>query len=292
MRTRVLVTGAQGQVGRLLVAMLQDCAEVFAFDRQQLDLADFEAIRTAVTTIRPDFIFNAAAYTAVDLAESEIEKAEQINHLAVATLAQAAAETNAVFIHISTDYVFDGCGARAFNEQDLTAPVSVYGRTKLAGEQAALRDWHKVIVLRTAWVFAEHGQNFVRTILRFAREKQELTIVDDQVGGPTHAADIAAALVKIMWHIIEKPFNQWGIYHFSGMPYVSWFEFTQAILHSLRKSGFSGHLAELKPVGSEAYVRPAKRPANSRLDCHKIQQVFGISPSDWRQKLENINEYL
>jgi dTDP-4-dehydrorhamnose reductase len=292
MKPRVLLTGAQGQVGRLVAALLKDSTELFAFGRAELDLTDAAAIRATVADYAPDFIINAAAYTAVDLAETEAFKADQINHVAVAVLAEAAAAANAVLLHISTDYVFDGNGKQPFTEADVPAPVSSYGRSKLAGEQAAMALWHKVIVLRTAWVFAEQGQNFVRTILRFAREKSELSVVNDQIGGPTHAGDIASALVKMMWHIHQHSFDQWGVYHFSGMPYVSWFEFTDAILTAARQHGYIGPLAELKAVTSEAFVRPAKRPANSRLDCHKIQQVFGIEPSDWRSKLENINEYL
>lgn len=292
MKPRVLLTGAHGQVGRLIAELLKDSTELFDFGRQQLDLTDMGAIRRTVAACAPDFIINAAAYTAVDLAETEEKKADQINHVAVAVLAEAAAAANAVLLHISTDYVFDGHGDKPFAETDIPAPVSSYGRSKLAGEQAAIAAWQKVIVLRTAWVFAEQGQNFVRTILRFAREKSEISVVNDQIGGPTHAGDIASALVKIMWHIQQHSFCQWGIYHFSGMPYVSWFEFTEAILGSARQHGYFGPLAELRAVGSEAFVRPAKRPANSRLDCRKIQQVFGIEPSDWRTKLENINEYL
>lgn len=292
MKPRVLLTGAHGQVGRLIAALLKDNTELFAFGRQELDLTDASAILATVAECAPDFIINAAAYTAVDLAETEELKAAQINHVAVAVLAEAAAAANAVLLHISTDYVFDGKGDKPFVETDLPAPVSSYGRSKLAGEQAALAAWQKVIVLRTAWVFAEQGQNFVRTILRFAREKSELSVVNDQIGGPTHAGDIAAALVKIMWHIHQHTFSQWGIYHFSGMPYVSWFEFTEAILLATRQQGDAGSLAELRPVSSDAFVRPAKRPANSRLDCHKIRKTFGIEPSNWRSKLENINEYL
>jgi len=291
-KPRVLLTGAHGQVGRLVAALLKDNTELFAFGRQELDLTDVSAIRATVAECAPDFIINAAAYTAVDLAETEEFKADQINHVAVAVLAEAAATTNAVLLHISTDYVFDGNGDKPFSESDMPAPVSSYGRSKLAGEQAAIAAWQKVIVLRTAWVFAEQGQNFVRTILRFAREKSELSVVNDQIGGPTHAGDIASALVKIMWHIHEHSFSQWGIYHFSGLPYVSWFEFTDAILQTTRQKGYTGPLAELRAVSSEAFVRPAKRPANSRLDCQKIQQIFGIEPSNWRSKLENINEYL
>ena len=292
MKPRVLLTGAQGQVGRLIAELLRDTTELFAFVRQELDLTDITAIRRTVAECAPDFIINAAAYTAVDLAETEEEKADQINHLAVAVLAEAAAAADAVLLHISTDYVFDGNGDKPFTEADLPAPVSSYGRSKLAGEQAAIAACQKLIVLRTAWVFAEQSQNFVRTILRLAREKTALSVVNDQIGGPTHAGDIAAALVTIMWHIQQHAFNQWGIYHFSGMPYVSWFEFTEAILASARQHGYNGPLAELRPVSSDAFIRPAKRPANSRLDCLKIQQVFGIEPSNWRSKLENINEYL
>lgn len=292
MKPRVLLTGAQGQVGRLVAVLLNGSTELMALGRHELDLTDAAAIRATVAEFAPHFIINAAAYTAVDLAETEEAKADQINHMAVAVLAEAAAAVNAVLLHISTDYVFDGNGDKPFVETDLPAPVSSYGRSKWAGEQAAIAAWQKVIVLRTAWVFAEQGQNFVRTILRFAREKSELNVVNDQIGGPTHAGDIASALVKMMWHIHRHPFSHWGIYHFSGMPYVSWFEFTDAILLAARQQGYTGPLAKLMPVNSDAFVRPAKRPANSRLDCQKIRETFGIEPSDWRSKLENINEYL
>lgn len=292
MNSQVLVIGAHGQVGQLVVAHLAGAFQVHAWSRADVDLTDIALLQQKIVTLKPAYVINAAAYTAVDKAESEPELADLVNHQAVAAMAKACAEVDAVLLHLSTDYVFAGTGEHAYTEADATGPVSVYGQTKLAGEQAALALWHKVIVIRTAWVFAENGQNFVKTILKFAREKSELTVVDDQIGGPTHADDIAIALVSIVAQLEAGLTNAWGIYHFSGYPYVSWYQFTQALLDSLREGGYSGVLAALKPVDSSQFVRPARRPANSRLNCQKIESVFGIMPSDWQQHIRHLTGYL
>lgn len=289
---KVLVTGSNGQVGYCLVQQLrQQNADFLALDRDQLDITQRQAVWQTVSDYRPDVIINAAAHTAVDKAESEAEQAFAINRDGAAYLAEAAQQIGAAMLHISTDYVFDGQATQPYTETDATAPQGVYGQSKLAGEQAVLAACSRSIILRTAWVFGEHGHNFVKTMLRLGRERDSLGIVSDQHGAPTYAGDIAAALLHIAHHITQGKPTEYGIYHFSGKPYVSWYQFAEAIFQQAQQQGILANTPQLLAIATPDYPTPAKRPANSCLQLDKIQQAFGISPSDWQQALTPLAPY-
>lgn len=288
---KFLITGAKGQVGHCLTEQLTGKAEILAVDRDELDITDQSAVNKIVKTFKPDMIINAAAHTAVDRAESEVELSEAINVKGPQYLAEAANEIGAVILHISTDYVFEGTGSGEYKEDDQTNPQGVYGRTKLAGEIAVQQANPRSIILRTAWVFGEHGHNFVKTMLRLAKDRDSLGIVGDQFGGPTYAGDIAKALIEIANQILAGKENAFGVYHFTGKPYVSWYEFAKAIFAEAELQNILEKSPLVNSIATSDYPTPAKRPANSRLDLTKIKQVFNIEPSDWQVALKNIKAY-
>lgn len=288
---KVLITGCNGQVGHCLTERLKSIADVLALDAKGLDITNSEAVFNTVTKFRPDYIINAAAHTAVDRAEHEVELSYAINCDGPRYLAEAAKECGAVMLHISTDYVFDGIGDKPYQESDATGPQGIYGQSKLAGEQAVAANCPQHLILRTAWVFGEHGNNFVKTMLRLAQSRDELSIVGDQFGGPTYAGDIADALIAMVQHLEQGKQANWGVYHFSGMPYASWFDFANAIFREAVQHDVFTKQPKLSAIPSSAYPTPAKRPANSRLDCSKIKNQFGIEPSDWNTALNNIQAY-
>lgn len=288
---KVLITGCNGQVGYCLTERLTKQAEVLALDYEGLDITDRDAVLNKVAVFQPNYIINAAAHTAVDRAEQEVELSYAINRDGPRYLAQAAKECGAVMLHISTDYVFDGVGDKPYQENDTTGPQCVYGKSKLAGEQAVAESCPEHLILRTAWVFGEHGNNFVKTMLRLAESRDELSIVGDQFGGPTYAGDIADALISMVQHLEQGKQAKWGVYHFSGMPYASWFDFANAIFQETEQQNVLTKQPKLSAIPSSAYPTPAKRPANSRLDCSKIENQFGIKPSDWNAALNNIQAY-
>ena len=290
---RILITGGSGQVGHCLKAQLQGCAELSVPDSTALNIADRRSVRQAVETFRPDYIINAAAYTAVDKAESDAERAFAVNRDGARHLAEAAEAAGAAMLHISTDYVFDGAGGAPYDEAAQTAPQNIYGASKLAGEQAVLAACRRAVVMRTSWVFGAHGQNFVKTMLRLGRERDSLGIVADQYGAPTAAADIAAALITIVRrHTPEQLAERAGIYHYCGSPYASWFEFAETIFAEAAAQGVLAKIPAVKPIATADYPTPAKRPADSRLDCGKIRAVFGIEPCDWHSSLSDLRPYL
>ena len=290
---RILITGGSGQVGHCLKAQLEGCAELSIPDSTALNIADRRSVRQAVETFRPDYIINAAAYTAVDKAESDAERAFAVNRDGARHLAEAAEASGAAMLHISTDYVFDGAGGAPYDEAAPTAPQNIYGASKLAGEQAVLAACRRAVVMRTSWVFGAHGQNFVKTMLRLGRERDSLGIVADQYGAPTAAADIAAALITIVRrHTPEQLAERAGIYHYCGSPYASWFEFAETIFAEAAAQGVLAKIPAVKPIATADYPTPAKRPADSRLDCGKIRTVFGIGPCDWHSALSDLWPYL
>ena len=290
---RILITGGSGQVGHCLKAQLEGCAELSVPDSSALNIADRRSVRQAVETFRPDYIINAAAYTAVDKAENDAERAFAVNRDGARHLAEAAEAAGAVMLHISTDYVFDGAGGAPYDEAAPTAPQNIYGASKLAGEQAVLAACRRAVVMRTSWVFGAHGQNFVKTMLRLGRERDSLGIVADQYGAPTAAADIAAALIAIVRrHTPEQLAERAGIYHYCGSPYASWFEFAETIFAEAAAQGVLAKIPAVKPIATADYPTPAKRPADSRLDCGKIRTVFGIGPCDWHSALSDLRPYL
>ena len=288
---KFLITGVNGQVGYCLTQQLQGEHEILAVGRNELDITDQSAVKKAIENFCPNVIINAAAHTAVDRAETEIELSKAINVKGPQYLAEAAKSVGAAILHISTDYVFDGQRAGKYKESDATDPQGVYGRTKLEGEQAVAAANDKFIVLRTAWVFGEHGNNFVKTMLRLAKTRDTLGVVADQVGGPTYAGDIAKALIQIAEKIIAGEKVEYGVYHLTGEPYVSWYEFAKAIFAEAVSQNVLEKSPLVNAITTADYPTPAKRPANSCLDLTKIQQVFGIQPSDWQKALKNIKAY-
>ena len=292
MAGKLLVTGFKGQVGHCLVQQATQLGwEILAVDRDELDITCREAVLQAINEFKPDAIINAAAHTAVDKAETEVDASYAINRDGPANLAEGANAVGAVMLHISTDYVFAGDKQGVYLESDPVDPQGVYGASKLAGEEVVAAKSPRHLILRTAWVFGEHGNNFVKTMLRLGASRDSLGIVADQFGGPTYAGDIAAALLKMAQQALQPDFSQWGVYHFAGEPHVSWFEFAAAIFKVAGEQGVLAKLPELKGIGTADYPTPARRPANSRLDCGKIRQVFAIEPSNWQAALQNIKAY-
>ncbi|MDG2433728.1 dTDP-4-dehydrorhamnose reductase [Flavobacterium sp.] len=275
--TKILVTGANGQLGSELLNLSSSYPEfdwVFV-GRKQLDLNNVSAINEQLIKFNPDVIFNCAAYTAVDKAEEEPEAADTINHLAVGAIAEFAYENHVRFIHVSTDYVFDGTKNSPLTELEVTNPINVYGASKLAGEVLALKNNPTAIIIRTSWVYSEFGNNFVKTMLRLMKEREQISVVDDQIGSPTYAADLAEVLIEISKAPKWKP----GIYNYSNEGEVSWFDFAKAI-QQLSKSDCNVH-----GVPTTSYPTPANRPAFSLLDKSKIKETFGIAIPDYKDSL-------
>ncbi|PSW30431.1 dTDP-4-dehydrorhamnose reductase [Photobacterium phosphoreum] len=294
---KVLITGSNGQVGSCLVKQLQSCPEIefLAVDRNELDIASKQDVIKTVNEFQPNIIINAAAHTAVDKAEDEVELSYAINRDGPKYLAQAAEQVGAAMLHISTDYVFAGDNDGLYSESDPVNPQGVYGESKLAGEDAVINACSRHIILRTAWVFGENGNNFVKTMLRLAQQRDSLGIVADQFGGPTYAGDIAVALITIAKTITDSKntFNteNYGIYHFSGMPHVSWCAFAQVIFDKAVEQNVLVKSPDVKGIKTEDYPTPAKRPANSKLNTQKITTVFNIPVSDWQAALNSLSDY-
>jgi len=273
---RLLVFGETGQVARELARR----APVTALGRDAADLSDPEACAAAILTSDAEGVINAAAYTAVDRAETEEDLATAINGAAPAAMARAAARKNIPFLHVSTDYVFDGSGGTAWKPADPTGPLGAYGRSKLAGEAGVRAAGGRHAILRTSWVFSAHGANFVHAMLRLGRERDALRVVDDQTGGPTAAGDIAAALLTMARALHGGAAG--GTYHFAGAPDVTWAGFARDIF---TRAGLD---VAVTGIPSSDYPTPARRPANSRLDCATLEADFGIPRPDWRESLGGV----
>lgn len=291
MDIKLLIVGAKGQVGRCLCLQAPEGWQVLAVDRDELDISEREAVLRTVAQWQPDVIINAAAHTAVDKAETDIDASYAINRDGPAFLAEAAQQVGAVLLHISTDYVFAGDKDGLYVETDPVDPQGVYGASKLAGEQAVVEHCSQHLILRTAWVFGEHGNNFVKTMLRVAAQRDSLGVVADQFGGPTYAGDIAAALLTMAQQALQPDFSAWGVYHYAGEPHVSWFGFATSIFNVAVAQRLLTRAPQVNAIATCDYPTPAQRPANSRLDCRKIQLVFGIAPSDWQAALQHIRAY-
>ena len=289
---KVLVTASNGQVGYLLskkLEKLKDEFELYSFNRAGLDITSQADVGVKCNEIQPDIIINCAAHTGVDKAETDIENSFAINELGPKYLAEQALRYNALLIHISTDYVFDGNKPGSYIETDTPNPQGVYGKSKLAGEQVIQSTGCKHVILRTAWVFGEHGNNFVKTMLKLGKTREELGIISDQFGGPTYAGDIADTIISIAKEFKNQV--QSGIYHFSGYPHVSWYEFAESIFEYARQAEIPLALNTLNEITAEQYPLPAPRPENSRLECTKLESLFGIKPSNWQEALNRIKEY-
>ena len=295
---KILLLGKNGQVGWELQRALQPLGEVVALDRhtnaQGLcgDIANLEAIIQLIQQVQPDVVVNATTYTAVDKAESEPEQADLINHLAVKHLAEQCQAMNALLVHYSTDYVFSGQGTQAWQEQDVTAPQNVYGQSKRAGEVALEQSAVKFINFRTSWVYGTHGQNFVKTMLRLAQAKEELSIIADQIGAPTGAALIADVTAQaIRYYSLQENEQQQqlcGHYHLAASGETSWYEYAQYIFDVARHKGLVLKLQQVHPIVTTAYPTPAKRPLNSRLNTQKLQQQFHLHLPYWQQGVEQV----
>lgn len=282
---KILLTGVSGQVGRELRCTLAPLGELIAADRSALDLSCPDTVRAAVQRLRPDLIVNPAAYTAVDLAESEADLARRVNADAPAELAHAAAERGIPLVHFSTDYVFDGTQAGAYVETDPPCPRSVYGATKYAGEAAIQAQNAPHLIFRTAWVYGLYGRNFLRTIQRLAAERDTLSVVNDQFSAPTWARMVAegATLAVSRWLTRANLENDSGVYHLTCQGRASWHDFAQAILADCAQR--TGKTTALHAIPSTAWPTPAARPANSQLDSSKLANTFGVRLPDWQAAL-------
>ncbi|MER8584835.1 dTDP-4-dehydrorhamnose reductase [Mesorhizobium sp. M1338] len=286
---RLVVTGREGQVAASLLEASQGRAgvEVIAIGRPELDLAKPDTLIEAIAAAKPDIVVSAAAYTAVDQAEDEPDLAFAVNAVGAGKVAEAARRLGVPVIHLSTDYVFDGSKDSAYVETDATAPASVYGASKLAGEQAVALANPSHLILRTAWVYSPFGKNFVKTMLRLAADRDEIAVVADQWGNPTSALDIADAILHAaaMLHD-DKSFGTFGIYHLAGTGEANWSGFARHILDTSRVSG--GPWARVRDIATMDYPTKARRPANSRLSSAKFASVFGWNAPDWRQSTEMV----
>ncbi len=282
---RILLTGREGQVGFELQRALAPLGEVLAFDRNECDLENEGSLRDTVRRHQPDVIVNAAAYTAVDRAESEPDRAFAINGTALGILGEEGARCGALVVHYSTDYVFDGRDDGYYDEAARTAPQSVYGHSKLAGEMELAASGARYLIFRTSWVFGVHGTNFARTMLRLALEREELRIVADQIGAPTSAALIADVTAHALRQVSKGPaLAQNGIYHLAAAGETSWHAYACYVIEAARRAGSPIKPApdQIRAISTAEYLTPAKRPANSRLSTAKLRQTFGLNLPDWR----------
>ncbi|MHB0819536.1 dTDP-4-dehydrorhamnose reductase [Stutzerimonas stutzeri] len=284
--TTFLVCGGSGQIGQSIVQQaLGRGINAVAPSSQTLDITNAASIDAALRRYRPALIINSAAYTDVDGAEHDAARAYAINRDGVQRLAEAADRAGIPIFHISTDYVFSGNGNRAYAETEPTQPCSVYGASKLAGEHILTELTARHLVIRTSWVYSTHGKNFVKTMLRLGRERSELSIVDDQIGCPTYAVSIARTLLELGSRYVQEGELPWGLYHYSGGPACSWYEFASQIFKQAVAFGLLESVPKLNPVPTINYPTPASRPAWSVLDCQKFESTFAIPTHDWRSEL-------
>ena len=284
---KILILGSQGQLGRCLYDQFsQTDYDLIYHSRADTDIADFTETSENLIALNPDIVVNAAAYTAVDLAETHESLAYQVNHFAVDNLANQCEKIGSFLIHVSTDYVFDGTASRPYKEQDKTSPQSVYGASKLAGEIAIQRTDCRFLIIRTSWVFSEYGNNFFKTMLRLGGERETLSIVGDQIGCPTYAQDIASLIVDLIPRI-EAGSVESGIYHFSGDTACSWYQFAKEIFAQADQLGYRTP-KQIQSIATKDYPTPAKRPGYSVFDCTKIENTFNISRSNWRFGIDRV----
>lgn len=275
---KILVTGAYGQLGSEIkkIAHLYPEFDFTFTDRDTLSLEDSKAIQDCFEQLKPDYCINCAAYTAVDKAETDVELADIINHTAVGVIAECCTKYNCKLVHVSTDYVFDGTSSIPLKEDALTGPINVYGKTKLDGELACMANNKESIIIRTAWVYSEYGNNFVKTMMRLMNERDSISVVNDQIGSPTYAGDLAHVIVEIIHNKNWVP----GLYHFSNEGEISWFDFAKDIKSIINSN------CEVTGIPASNYPTPAKRPAYSLLDKSKIKETFGITVPYYKDSLQ------
>ena len=285
--TRVLLLGAGGQLGMQLARKLAGQVELVSLTRSELDFTNARSVQVAIWDISPDIVINAAAYTAVDKAESEPELCSQVNAIAPGIIAKALSMSNRWLIHYSTDYVFDGSGTRPWVETDRTGPLSVYGQTKLDGELAIAATGCRHVILRTSWVYAAEGRNFLHTMLRLGREREQLKVVDDQIGAPTSAEAITEATRAVLRQLTggDEDASASGVYHLTCAGETSWCGFARAIFAAFAERQKA---PEVLPIPTEAYPTPARRPLNSRLNCDKFKAQFGFQMPRWEAALKDV----
>lgn len=289
--TRILLTGMAGQLGSELQQTLAPLGEVMGVDRQGLDLTQPDKIRQVIGEFKPDLIVNAAAYTAVDKAETETELANAINGTAPTIMAEATQQLGAALIHVSTDYIFDGKKNTPYTEDDTPDPINAYGQSKLLGEEGVLKNCDRALVLRTAWVYGAQGKgNFVKTMLRLGAEREELRVVVDQVGTPTWTGDLASAIAQLAQSLKSDTLT--GIYHFTNSGAISWYDFAVAIFEEAQQIGFPLQVKRVVPITTAEYPTPAARPAYSVLSTQKISAVLGNHPPHWRTGLRRMLQQL
>jgi dTDP-4-dehydrorhamnose reductase len=300
---KIVIVGRNGQLAWEANQQFQGLGEIICVGRPEFDLLNIEGVRAEIRRIKPTVLINAAAYTAVDQAESELEAAMKVNSEAPAALAEEAKRLGALFITYSTDYVFNGKKTSSYNEGDPTAPLNVYGASKLSGERAVEAIGGSYLIFRTSWVYGARGKNFLRTILKLAAERPELKIVDDQVGAPTWSRDLADATRKIIEQLAAQSSlarismgdalgDRRGIYHMTAAGSVTWCGFAAAIVEEMKNRGLSNNVASIVPISSREYPTPASRPLNSRLCNDKLKNTFGLTLPPWRASLGRVMDDL
>ena len=288
MTAPILLFGGSGQVGREIQDLItSQSISLIAPASSSVDIAELESVRQVAKEAQPCCVINTAAYTAVDKAESETQQAFAINRDGAENIARVCNELQIPLLHVSTDYVFDGEKSGAYSEDDEVSPLNVYGESKWQGEQVVQESLAQHVILRTSWVFGQYGNNFVKTMLRLGRERDELSIVDDQRGCPTPAVSIARALLSISQQVMASNNDCWGIYHYCGKPDTSWYGFAHQIFEELSKAG-QKDIPELKPISTAEFPTPATRPRQTIMSCDKIQQQFGIESADWQSELREV----
>jgi dTDP-4-dehydrorhamnose reductase len=284
---KILITGAGGQLGRNLSKISHASHEVFALDRQALDISQLQDVERIIDEIEPTCVINTAAYTAVDKAETEPDLAMKVNRDGPENLAKVCAKLDIPFIHVSTDYVFSGEKSSPYVETDEVKSINVYGESKWLGEEAVRASCPKHIILRVSWVFGFYGNNFVKTIQRLSREREELRVVDDQLGAPTSTENISKVLLRICEQMQNPDFDAFGTYHYCDEPATNWFEFAEASVAETRQYEALA-VKRIIPITTEQFPTPAKRQQNSRMDCNKLKNQFGIEQYSWQMALKKM----
>lgn len=285
----ILITGASGQVGYELTAYLNRCGfNAVGLSRSQLDITDIDSLGQAIKTHDPQIIINPAAYTNVDGAETDIDMACKVNRDGPENLAVLCKNHNVPLIHISTDYVFDGSKTTPYNESDTPNPIGEYAKSKYEGEIAVGKNMNDYLILRISWVFGIYGKNYVKSVLNWAKTKDRLNIVDDQIGSPTYVSHLCGAIAFLLKKYFNEKTLKWGLYHYCGLPTVTRYNFTKIIVEEGLKWGFLEKAPELTPVPSTFFPTPAKRPQNSSMDCSLIWETFGIYQKEWREGVRHV----